>query len=71
MILIAAVALAAVQAEPNCKEPRWQPEMTTCAYLDYQAADEAMNLQWKPLLARMKERDRDFERGRDKLSELF
>jgi uncharacterized protein YecT (DUF1311 family) len=65
MILIAAVALEAFQAEPNCREPRWQPEMNECAFLEYQAADKAMNLQWKPLLAKMKERDKDFDAGAD------
>ena len=66
MILIAAFALAAaVEEEPNCKEPRWQPEMTTCAYIEYEKADAAMNAEWKPLLAIMKDRDKDFERAGD------
>ena len=60
MILIAALALAAApEEEPNCKAPRWQPEMTVCAYMDYETADAAMNAEWKPLLALMKDRDKD------------
>jgi uncharacterized protein YecT (DUF1311 family) len=61
MILIAALALAAApeEEEPNCKEPRWQPEMTVCAYIDYEKADAAMNAEWKPLLAMMKVRDQE------------
>ena len=63
MILIAALALAAaVEEEPNCKDPRWQSEMNECAYIEYEKADAAMNAEWKPLLAIMKDRDKDFER---------
>ena len=66
MIVIAALALAAaVQEEPNCKDPQSQSEMSACTYIDYEAADAAMNAEWKPLLAIMKERDKDFERKGD------
>ena len=66
MILIAALALAAaVEEEPNCKDPRWQSEMNECAYIEYEKADAAMNAEWKPLLAIMKDRDKDFERNGD------
>lgn len=66
MILIAAFALAvAAEEEPNCKDPQSQSEMTVCTYIDYEAADAAMNAKWKPLLAIMKDRDKDFERAGD------
>jgi uncharacterized protein YecT (DUF1311 family) len=66
MILIAALGLAAaMQDEPNCKDPQWQSEMNACAYIEYQKADAAMNAEWKPLLAIMKDRDKDFERKGD------
>ena len=66
MILITALALvAAAEEEPNCENPRWQPEMTACAYIEYEKADAAMNAAWKPLLAIMKDRDKDFERNGD------
>ena len=61
MILIAALALAAVEEEPNCHDPRSQPEMNACAYIEYEKADTAMNAAWKPLLAIMKDRDKDFD----------
>jgi uncharacterized protein YecT (DUF1311 family) len=66
MILVAALALAAAaEEEPNCKDPRWQSEMNACAYIEYEKADAAMNAVWKPLLAIMKDRDKDFDRGGD------
>ena len=68
MIILAALALATVQAEekPNCDDPKSQPEMNACAFAAYEVADAAMNRQWKPLLAKMKERDTDFDREFDK-----
>jgi len=68
MFLIATLALAALQADPGCKDPKSQHEMNACAYGDYQRADAAMNRQWKPLLAKMKERDKDFEPNGDSRS---
>jgi uncharacterized protein YecT (DUF1311 family) len=65
MILIAALALAAAEEEPNCKDPRWQSEMNACAYIEYEKADAAMNAEWKPLLAIMKDRDKELERNGD------
>ena len=70
MILIAAVALMAVQAEPNCQDPKSQPEMNHCSHLAYEAADAAMNIQWKPLAAKMQERDKDFGVADKRLSYL-
>ena len=67
MILIAAIALAAaVEEEPDCKEPRWQAEMNACAYIEYEKADAEMNAAWKPLAAIMKDRDKDSEKDGDK-----
>jgi uncharacterized protein YecT (DUF1311 family) len=66
MILTAVLVLAAtVQEAPNCKDPQSQSEMTVCTYIDFEAADAAMNAEWKPLLAIMKDRDKDFERAGD------
>ena len=59
MILIAAMALAALQADPECKDPVSQHQANACAYGDFERADAAMNRQWKPLLAKMKERDKE------------
>ena len=64
MIWVAALALA--QAEPNCIAPTIQPEMNACAFIAFDKADAAMNRAWAPLVAKMKERDRDFDRGADK-----
>jgi uncharacterized protein YecT (DUF1311 family) len=66
MILIAVLGLAAaVQEEPNCKDPQSQSEMSACTYIDYEKADAAMNVEWKPLLAIMKDRDNGFDRNGD------
>jgi uncharacterized protein YecT (DUF1311 family) len=42
MILIAVLGLAAaVQEEPNCKDPQSQSEMNACTYIDYEKAETA------------------------------
>ena len=59
MMVIAALALMAVPDEPNCIEPTIQLELNACAGLELQAADAAMNREWKRLLPRLKARDKD------------
>jgi uncharacterized protein YecT (DUF1311 family) len=45
-------------AEPNCINPVTQSDMTRCEVLRFEAADRAMNRQWKLTLAAERTADR-------------
>ena len=67
MIILAVLALATVQAEGklNCDDPKSQQEMNECSFAAYERADAALNRQWKPLFAKMEERDKVSDFGSD------
>jgi uncharacterized protein YecT (DUF1311 family) len=56
-MMILALLLAAGQ-EPNCVNPITQSDMTRCEVMRFEAADRAMNLQWKLTLAAQRAADR-------------
>ena len=61
IILAFAVALclgpAAVAQELDCRDPETQVDMTACAVADFEAADKALNAQWKITRKVVAERD--------------
>ncbi|MCJ8159584.1 lysozyme inhibitor LprI family protein [Sphingomonas sp. LaA6.9] len=58
MIAVAFLLMAAAQG-PNCASPVTQADMNQCADRDYQAADAALNRQWKVTSEAMKTADRE------------
>lgn len=63
MMLMSLMLLAAAAEEPefDCDNPQYQIEMNHCAYRDYEAADAALNVQWKLTSAKMKQIDAEFD----------
>jgi uncharacterized protein YecT (DUF1311 family) len=62
MIASLFLPLLAQSAQPpvpewNCADPQVQQEMNWCAGQEYEAADAALNAQWKVTAAVMKQRD--------------
>lgn len=61
-VLTAQPAIAQEQAPPNpdwnCDDPIAQQEMNWCAWQDFEAADDALNIQWLLTVAEMRRRDR-------------
>lgn len=49
----------ALAQQPDCKNPQTQTDMTSCAVSDFEAADKALNAQWK--ITRKAFTDRDME----------
>lgn len=47
MLLLTAGAALAQDAQPNCKDPQTQADMTQCAGLAAEKADKALNAQYK------------------------
>ena len=64
-LLVAAAPVSEVDPPLNCDNPRYQIEMTMCAGKEYEAADVALNAQWKRTAAAMKERDKGIDRKHD------
>ena len=69
------LAAALVQAEPpvgmdgnplDCEHAQYQRDMNQCAYLALEAADKAMNAQWKQTVAVLAQKDRDIDRAFDR-----
>lgn len=58
-MVTALLLLAAAAQQPNCFDPVTQTDMNICAQRDYEAADAALNAQWKTVYARMKALDAD------------
>ncbi|MFF2319568.1 lysozyme inhibitor LprI family protein [Agrobacterium sp. NPDC058088] len=62
VLLIAGAAIAPLpamaQAEPNCKEPQTQADMTICAGKDYEKADKQLNVDYQKLRKLLVERDK-------------
>lgn len=67
MMLISLMLLAAAAQEPeiDCENPQYQVEMNFCAGKDYDAADAALNAQYKVTVAALKARDKDIDRSYD------
>ena len=65
--MIAALFLLAAEAEPaiNCKDPGPQMELNICAYRDFERADAEMNVQWRRVVAAMREADKQVDRKYD------
>jgi uncharacterized protein YecT (DUF1311 family) len=57
MTMLALLLFAGAQ-EPQCKDPTTQSDMTRCEIRRFEAADRAMNKQWKATLTLMREYDR-------------
>lgn len=62
MISLLALALQASPPNPdwNCNDPQVQMEMNWCAGQEYEAADAALNAQWKITSQTMKQRDAEW-----------
>ena len=58
MILLALAIVAQTQAKPNCDNPDTQADMNICADIDFRAADQTLNKQWKVNVATMKVHDK-------------
>lgn len=67
MILASLLLLAAAAQDPDvdCENPQYQVEMNLCAGKDYDAADAALNAQYKQTVAALKARDKDIDRSYD------
>lgn len=66
MMLMSLMLLAAAQEpEIDCENPQYQVEMNFCAGKDYDAADAALNAQYKRTVAALKARDKDIDRSYD------
>ena len=65
--MIALLSLLLMAGEPalDCDRAGTQMAMNRCAHLDYEAADAALNAQWKITAAAMKQRDTDLDREYD------
>jgi uncharacterized protein YecT (DUF1311 family) len=59
MLLPAALMLAGAPAGSSCRSPRSQSEMNRCAAVDFESADAAMNLAWRPALAFVRDQDKE------------
>lgn len=60
MIALMALLLAAPLQDaprPDCDDPQTQSAMNACAAQDFEAADAALNAQWRVTLARFRARD--------------
>jgi uncharacterized protein YecT (DUF1311 family) len=60
-MLLAMALLLSGEQEARCDNPIAQSDMTRCEISRFEAADRAMNRQWKTTLARMREYDRSPE----------
>ena len=69
------VAAALAQAEPvtgmdgtplDCEHAQYQGDMNHCAYLSLEAADKAMNEQWKRTVAVLRDKDTEIDRAYDR-----
>lgn len=71
--MIALLPLLLMASEPalDCDNAMTQMAMNHCAHLDYEAADAALNAQWKITAATMKQRDENFDSDRDTRSGYF
>ena len=68
-MILAALLLAGVaaDAEPDCaSDDLPQQEMNYCAAMDFEAADAALNAQWKITAAATREMDEEIDREWDK-----
>ncbi len=65
--MIAMLPLLLMAGEPvlDCENAMTQMAMNRCAYLDNEAADAALNAQWKITAAAMKQRDTELDRDYD------
>jgi len=68
MIFATLLVLAAATQDlaVDCDNAMSQPDLNSCAFLEYERADAALNTQWKLTVAAMKEQDRGFDRTWDK-----
>lgn len=64
MILEIALLMQAAPVPPNpdwnCEDPTYQQEMNWCAAQDLDAAEQALEVQWKSALAAAKEQDAQY-----------
>jgi uncharacterized protein YecT (DUF1311 family) len=67
MMLMSLMLLASAAQDPeiDCENPQYQVEMNFCAGKEYDAADAALNAQWKLTVAEIKRRDKDIDRSYD------
>lgn len=67
MMLMSLMLLAAAAQEPeiDCGNALYQVEMNYCAGKEYEAADAALNAQYKLTVAALKLRDKDIDRSYD------
>jgi uncharacterized protein YecT (DUF1311 family) len=56
-------AAGASAQEPNCKNPQTQTDMTLCEQVRQDAADKALNAQYKKTRAAMVAADKDLDAG--------
>ena len=57
MILLALAAATAAQPALDCDNAYTQSDMNQCAWIEYEAADAALNAQWAETAAAMKRMD--------------
>lgn len=67
MMLMSLMLLAAAAQDPeiDCDNAQYQVEMNFCAGKDYDAADAALNAQYKLTVAALKARDKTIDRSYD------
>lgn len=65
MIALLPLLLMAGVPALDCDNAMTQMAMNRCAHRDFEAADAALNTQWKITAAAMKQRDASFDRGHD------
>lgn len=60
-LVVSAGSAYAVGPKQNCSDPQTQAEMTQCAGDEFDAADKALNAQWKLTRAAMVETDANLD----------
>ena len=68
-MILALLALAQGAAAPDCANAMTQADMNTCAAMDYEHADAALNRLWGKLIAGARADDRSPDSGRTETDE--
>jgi uncharacterized protein YecT (DUF1311 family) len=71
MITALMLMTAASAQAMNCDNAMTQLQMNQCARADFEAADAAMNAQWRLVTDHMRARDREHNPGRDSYPGYF
>ena len=64
--MLGLLALAAGEPALDCTDPQDQSSMNICAHRDFQAADAAMNAEWRKAAAAEREADKQIDLSYDR-----